>query len=260
MPDQGPGTLLNGAALAVPVAAALAVAWCTVRRAAPADAPRAQAWSPRETALVTLLAALVLRPGDGAAHGGGRLGRWVPGRSSAFGPVWWLTGAAALAWTAVVVRTGGPAAAAVAAAHPGLGLARDVDAETGVDADGGVAEMEGALEAADQEEFAVASAPLVGRRGVGGVARRTRRRARPVTRRPGRTADTRDRPRRMPLGRCSRPPARHPKPASRRAAGAGRRAEAGCKPCDFLPTDPWHGKDLRRGPVGLPGNRGAPAA
>ncbi|WP_107489548.1 cell division protein PerM, partial [Streptomyces sp. rh34] len=99
VPDQGPGSPLYGAALAVPVAAGLAVAWFTARRAAPADAPRAHAWSRRETVLVTLLAAL----GCGAvtallmAVAGGPLGT---GALREFGPVWWLAGPAALAWTA----------------------------------------------------------------------------------------------------------------------------------------------------------------
>ncbi|WP_257135808.1 cell division protein PerM, partial [Streptomyces sp. b94] len=48
VPEPGPGNWPNWAAAAVPVAAALAVAWFTVRRAAPADVPRAQAWSWRE--------------------------------------------------------------------------------------------------------------------------------------------------------------------------------------------------------------------
>ncbi|WP_097957719.1 cell division protein PerM, partial [Streptomyces sp. wa1002] len=98
VPDQGPGSLLNGAALAVPVAAALAVAWFTARRAAPADAPRAQAWSTRETVRVTLLAALGCAAGTAllTAVAGGPLGT---GALREFGPVWWLAGPAALVWT-----------------------------------------------------------------------------------------------------------------------------------------------------------------
>ncbi|OSC62276.1 hypothetical protein B5180_34785, partial [Streptomyces sp. BF-3] len=101
VPDQGPGALPNWAALAVPVAAALAVAWFTARRAAPADAPRARAWSPRETVLVTLLAALGCGAGTAllTAVAGGPIGT---GALSVFGPVWWLTGPAALVWTAAI--------------------------------------------------------------------------------------------------------------------------------------------------------------
>ncbi len=101
VPEQSPATWLNWAALAVPAVAALAVAWCVVRRAAPAEAPRAQAWTPRETVLVTGLAAL----GCGAvtallmAVAGGPLGS---GALAAFGPVWWLAGPAALGWTAAL--------------------------------------------------------------------------------------------------------------------------------------------------------------
>ncbi|MFJ4966195.1 DUF6350 family protein [Streptomyces sp. NPDC088729] len=101
VPAQGPGTPVTWAALAVPVASALAVAWFTVRRAAPADAPRARAWSAGETALVTGLAALGCGAGTAllTAVAGGPLGSRA---LSAFGPVWWLTGPAALLWTAVL--------------------------------------------------------------------------------------------------------------------------------------------------------------
>lgn len=101
VPEQGPATVLNWAALAVPAVAALAVAWCVVRRAAPAEAPRAQAWAPRETVLVTGLAALGCGAGTALlmAVAGGPLGS---GALAAFGPVWWLAGPAALVWTAAV--------------------------------------------------------------------------------------------------------------------------------------------------------------
>ncbi|CAM5623952.1 hypothetical protein SFIMM107S_00330 [Streptomyces griseus] len=242
VPDQGPGTLLNGAALAVPVAAALAVAWCTVRRAAPADAPRAQAWSPRETALVTLLAALGcgLATALLTAVAGGPLGT---GALSAFGPVWWLTGPAALAWTAVV---GVPAALLLRLWRlrtPGWAWRRDVDAETGVDADGGVAEMEEPSEAADQEEFAGRPrrwwAPW---RGRGGAADEEEGEAGDA--RPGRTAN----PAAATDAAPGAVPAPGPAPEAASGAlpgGAAGRDEAGFEPYDFLPTDPWHGKDLR---------------
>ncbi|MFB6990813.1 MULTISPECIES: DUF6350 family protein [unclassified Streptomyces] len=101
VPDQGPATFLNWAAVAVPVAAGVTVAWFTVRRAAPADAGREEAWSPGETALSAGLAALGCGVGTAVLAGvaGGPLGT---GALAQFGPVWWLTGAAALAWTAVL--------------------------------------------------------------------------------------------------------------------------------------------------------------
>ncbi|MEU3221760.1 DUF6350 family protein [Streptomyces sp. NPDC006976] len=101
MPAQGQGTPLNWTAGAVPVAAALTVAWFTVRRAVPAGGVREEAWSPRETALTTALAAAGCGIGAAllAAAAGGPLGTHA---LADFGPVWWLTGAAALVWTAVL--------------------------------------------------------------------------------------------------------------------------------------------------------------
>ncbi|MEU2022841.1 DUF6350 family protein [Streptomyces sp. NPDC016469] len=98
MPAHGPGAPLNWAAGAVPVAAALTVAWFTVRRAVPDDGERDEAWGLWETTLTTALGAAGCGLGTAllAAAAGGPLGT----RALAdFGPVWWLTGAAALAWT-----------------------------------------------------------------------------------------------------------------------------------------------------------------
>ncbi|MBV7244768.1 DUF6350 family protein [Streptomyces sp. MW-W600-10] len=249
VPDQGPGTLLTGAAVAVPVAAALAVAWFTVRRAAPADAPRARAWSPRETVLVTLLAALGcgLATALLTAVAGGPLGT---GALSAFGPVWWLTGPAALAWTAVV---GVPAALLLRLWRlrtPGWAWRRDVDTEGGdpdVDGDGDVAEVEEPSEAADQEE-------AVGRprrwwapwRGRGGAADEEEGEA--ADARPGRSVD----PAAATDAAPGAVPAPGPAPGSVSGpasgalpGGAAGREDTGFEPYDFLPTDPWHGKDLR---------------
>lgn len=243
VPDQGPGTLLTGAAVAVPVAAALAVAWFTVRRAAPADAPRAQAWSPRETVLVTLLAALGcgLATALLTAVAGGPLGT---GALSAFGPVWWLTGPAALAWTAVV---GVPAALLLRLWRlrtPGWAWRRDVDTEGGdPDVDGDVAEVEEPSETADQEE-------AVGRprrwwapwRGRGGAADEEEGEA--ADARPGRSAD----PAAATDAAPGAVPAPGPAPGSVSGAlpgGTAGREDTGFEPYDFLPTDPWHGKDLR---------------
>ncbi|MFI1013705.1 DUF6350 family protein [Streptomyces sp. NPDC020965] len=99
VPLEGPGTLLNWAAMVLPVAAGLVIAWFTAAGAThrPGGRDRAN----RETALTALLGAV----GCGAlmallgAASGGALGT---GRLAQFGPVWWLTGAAALFWSAVI--------------------------------------------------------------------------------------------------------------------------------------------------------------
>ncbi|MFB6873498.1 DUF6350 family protein [Streptomyces sp. NPDC056323] len=101
LPAAGPGTALNWAAAAVPVAAGVTIAWFTVRRAAPAHAAPEGAWSLRETALTAALAAVGCGAGTAvlAAAAGGPLGSRA---LAEFGPVWWLTGAAALLWTALI--------------------------------------------------------------------------------------------------------------------------------------------------------------
>ncbi|MGI5402405.1 DUF6350 family protein [Streptomyces sp. CA-135486] len=93
VPAEGRGTALNWAAVAVPVVAGVVVAWFTVRTV--------EQRGVRETALRGLLGAV----GCGvltallAAAAGGPLGT---GRLAAFGPAWWLTGAAAVVWSAVI--------------------------------------------------------------------------------------------------------------------------------------------------------------
>ncbi|MEV6576979.1 DUF6350 family protein [Streptomyces sp. NPDC051582] len=90
LPPEGPGTLLTCATAGVPVLAGLAVGWFAVRRA--------REVSYRETALTAALGALVcglLLAGLAAAASGPLGSRELAG----FGPVWWATGAAALAWT-----------------------------------------------------------------------------------------------------------------------------------------------------------------
>ncbi|MFJ7194204.1 MULTISPECIES: DUF6350 family protein [unclassified Streptomyces] len=101
VPAEGPGTVLNWSAVAVPVAAGVTVAWFTVRRAVPPNAAREEAWSLRETALAAVLAAVGCGAGTAvlAAAAGGPLGTRA---LAEFGPVWWLTGAAALVWTALI--------------------------------------------------------------------------------------------------------------------------------------------------------------
>ncbi|WP_424570002.1 DUF6350 family protein [Streptomyces sp. CH-036] len=213
VPDQGPGALSNWAALAVPVAAALAVAWFAVRRAAPADAPRARAWSPRETVLVTLLAALACGAGTAllTAVAGGPIGS---GALSAFGPVWWLTGPAALVWTAVI---GVPAALLMRLWRlrtPGWAWRRDVTeadeappAEVDVEEEG-----EGEEEGDDAGRPRRWWAPWRGRRAAGedGEA--------------------------GPGGPAS------PAASSVPSPGPAPEAASGFEPYDFLPTDPWHEK------------------
>ncbi|MFI6083075.1 DUF6350 family protein [Streptomyces sp. NPDC051217] len=111
VPAEGPGMAVTWAAGAVPVAAGLTVAWFTVRVAAPPYAERDEAWSARDTAVVAALAGVgcgVLMAAL-AAIAGGPMGT---GRLVEFGPVWWLTGAAALVWT---VGIGVPAALLVRA-------------------------------------------------------------------------------------------------------------------------------------------------
>ncbi len=217
VPAPGPATPLNWAACAVPLVAALAVAWCVLRRAAPADGPRARTWSPRETALTTGLAAL----GCGAlmalltSAAGGPLGT---GALGAFGPVGWLAGPAALAWTAIV---GVPAALLVRVwrlREPGWAWRRDVPED-----DGKKTEDAGRKEEAGKKK---------GRRG---------KKADPVE--PKRTAAS--------ATPASAPAATPPAPAMSGPAAAPEEGamddedDAGFEPYDFLPTDPWHehGKD-----------------
>ncbi len=105
VPDPGPGTPLNWAAGVVPVAAGLTVGWFVGRVAAgDADAaggPVTRAWSRGRTAgtagLAAVLCAVLLAVLTALA--GGPLG---VGALARFGPVWWQTGPAALAWTSAL--------------------------------------------------------------------------------------------------------------------------------------------------------------
>ncbi|WP_392751975.1 DUF6350 family protein [Streptomyces sp. LN590] len=93
VPAHGPGTVLNWAAAVVPVAAGVAIARFTGRDG--------EACSPWETALTAALAAVGCGVGTATltAVAGGPMGT---GALAEFGPVWWLTGAAAPAWTALI--------------------------------------------------------------------------------------------------------------------------------------------------------------
>ncbi len=101
VPDVGPGTPLHWAVAGLPVAAGLTTAWFTARAASSGDGDGKTPWSGGRTAANVCLAAAL---GAGAlavlaALAGGPLGS---GGLAHVGPVWWQTGAAALAWTAVV--------------------------------------------------------------------------------------------------------------------------------------------------------------
>ncbi|MFI5754282.1 DUF6350 family protein [Streptomyces sp. NPDC051569] len=103
---EGPGTALNWAVLAVPGVAGLAIGWFTVGVAAPPYAVREEAWGARATALTAAFGGAVcaLLTAFLAAMAGGPVGN---ADLAALGPVWWLTGAAALVWA---VGLGVPAA------------------------------------------------------------------------------------------------------------------------------------------------------
>ncbi|MCX4674791.1 DUF6350 family protein [Streptomyces sp. NBC_01433] len=252
VPDQGPGSLANWAAAVVPVAAGLAVAWFTVRRAVPVPAVREGCWSPRETALVTLLAAVGCGAGTAVltAMAGGPLGT---GALADFGPVWWLTGPAALAWTVVI---GVPLALLLRVwrlREPGWAWRRtateelqepqepqqpQVETRPGSDASGGGSSDETAKETVQES---------AGRR----------RWWKPTWKRKGKAGDGADEaavPGAMPgsgsASGVSAPvsvSASRPGGTSRGAAGAAGAdgAEAGFEPYDFLPTDPWHDPEAR---------------
>ncbi|MFD8583219.1 DUF6350 family protein [Streptomyces californicus] len=243
VPEPGPGNWPNWAAAAVPVAAALAVAWFTVRRAAPADVPRTQAWSWRETARVTLLAALGcgLATAVLAAWAGGPLGT---GELSAFGPVWWLTGPAAFAWTAVI---GVPAALLLRLWRlrtPGWAWRGDVaDAQESPAADADAGDGRAAYEEAFEDEFEGAY-----EEDAGGAAGRPRRWWAPWRGRGAADGDA------GPGGPADPAPAKASAKSPAKASGAAFGAQSGTatgsdgpgfEPYDFLPTDPWHEKGAR---------------
>ncbi|WP_158780785.1 DUF6350 family protein [Streptomyces sp. NRRL S-237] len=128
LPAEGAGTPLTWAAVGVPVVAGLAVGWFAVRRA--------REVSYGETALTAALGAVVcgLTMAGLAAASAGPLGSR---RLSEFGPVWWTTGVAAFAWTAVLAV---PVAVAVHAwrTRPAIGPADpDADADEAMVVDDG---------------------------------------------------------------------------------------------------------------------------
>ncbi|MEU9332145.1 DUF6350 family protein [Streptomyces sp. NPDC048290] len=115
VPGTGPGTPLTWATAAVPVVAGVTLGWFmaaaavhvpdtddeTVSEPGAPPWPPLPPWSARRTTSLTLLAVLLCAAALAllAALAGGPLG--VAALAS-FGPVWWQTGAATLAWTAAL--------------------------------------------------------------------------------------------------------------------------------------------------------------
>ncbi|MFI9625404.1 DUF6350 family protein [Streptomyces sp. NPDC052042] len=223
VPDPGTGTAANWAAGAVPVAAGVVVAWFTVRRAAPArDGGRpgtGAAWSPGTTALTAGCGALGcgLATAVLAAAAGGPLGTRA---LAVFGPVWWFTGAAAVAWTAVL---GVPGALLLRAWRlRGWGRRSRPSASGGV-REAAVAEREAVEEEPSGRASAVPAPPMRPR-----AARRT----------PARVfAKASARRRTVTIG------------------GEDGSGDGDFEPYDFLPTDPWHERTVRpTGDAGPPGH------
>ncbi|WP_406383379.1 DUF6350 family protein [Streptomyces sp. NBC_01618] len=243
VPDQGPGAAPNWAAAAVPVAAGVTVAWFTVRRAAPAHAARDEAWGLRETALTAGLGALGCGVGTAvlAAAAGGPLGTRT---LAEFGPVWWLTGAAALAWTTLL---GVPGALLVRAwrlrgGDGGRWWRRGpAQEETAEAAERTAAEAaEGATDGAT-EEAPVAQAPAEVLEQAPGRTDGGRRRW--WTRSgPGEAGEKAE-----PVSTPGTPPTPGWAPGGLPAAAGGGKAEDS-ESYDFLPTDPWHERTTVRPP------------
>ncbi|MFB7558380.1 cell division protein PerM [Streptomyces brevispora] len=233
MPAEGAGSPLNWAASAVPVAAALTVAWFTARRAAPAQGAREGAWSRRETAFTAALGAVGCGIGTAllAAAAGGPLGTRA---LAEFGPVWWLTGAAALAWTAAL---GVPAAlllrawrlrGRIAPEQPTAGATAGPDSTDGTKKD----------EAKEPEAAVVAPGPGEPGEGATPTGRRwwpwrSRRKAEP----DGPNAETDPVPGPAPVPGHGPAPAHTPVPVS--VFGRGDPADEDIELYDFLPAGPW---------------------
>ncbi|MFE7358637.1 DUF6350 family protein [Streptomyces sp. NPDC057543] len=238
VPEQGPGTAPNWAAAAVPVVAGVAVAWFTVRRAAPAQAGRDEAWSLRETALTAGMGALGCGVGTAvlAAAAGGPLGTRA---LVAFGPVWWLTGAAALAWTALL---GVPGALLVRAWRLRGGERgrwwRRVPAQEATDeaAEGATTD---AAQGAPDEAAAGASVAQAPAEVPGQAPQRTDGSRRWWTRSGRREAGEKAEP--------VSTPGTLPTPGGRLAAAGGGKGEDS-ESYDFLPTDPWYERTTVRPP------------
>lgn len=258
VPAEGPGTAPNWAAGAVPVAAGVTIAWFTVRRAAPSHAAREEAWSLRETALTAALGAVGCGVGAAvlAAASGGPLGART---LAEFGPVWWMTGAAALAWAMLV-------------GVPGALLLRTWrlrEHDEGEDGAGEQPARERRERQEPQEEDGVGWRwwPWRGRRGDGGAAG-----AEPPVPDAVSVAAPAPAPKSKSKsnagvgaggagGAAVSAPAPAPAPAASArvpgpavAPGPGEDEDDGFEPYDFLPTDPWHERTARPGEGGPSGN------
>jgi hypothetical protein len=232
VPAHGTGTAPNWAAAAVPVAAGVTIAWFTVRRAAPARGVGEPAWGLRGTALTAALAAL----GCGActavltAAAGGPLGT---GALAEFGPVWWLTGAAAVAWTALLGVPGALLLRAWRLREPGgEGERTEAMAKAVNPVTPGVADAEAPGQPSEERRRWWRP-----RRGSGGqdAAAGTQSGTGPAAGagfvRPSATASA-----------SASVPTPAPTSASRDEEHAGRDAY------DFLPTDPWRGRAVEDPP------------
>ncbi|PZT76213.1 MULTISPECIES: cell division protein PerM [unclassified Streptomyces] len=243
MPAQGPGTPLNWAAGAVPVAAALAVARFAVGRATPRDGVREEAWGAGETALTAALGALGCGVGAAvlAAASGGPLGTHA---LAVFGPVWWLTGAAAVAWTTVI----GVPAALLLRAWRLRGRTREED---------GAPDTEDARKPGEARKTRKAAAPTPAPEAAPAPVLAPVPVPAPATA-PAPTGPTvpepPEAPRRRWWSRTGRRAAEEaapqpegtPAPALVPPFAGG--AEADLDAYDFLPTDPWHARTLAAGP------------
>ncbi|WP_406429293.1 DUF6350 family protein [Streptomyces sp. NBC_01589] len=215
VPAHGPGTLLNWTAAAVPVAAGVTIARFTGRNG--------EARSLWETALTAALAAVGCGVGTAAlaAAAGGPMGT---GALAEFGPVWWLTGAAAPAWTALIGVPGALLMRAWRLRQHGSGAGEAASV------------LPSPADAEVSERQRVGARWWRRRRGEDAAGA-----SEPV---PGTGTDTETGTRTgSPAGGGS-VPVSPPSPASTSAPVPGAESwnegDAGAEPYDFLPTDPWH--------------------
>ncbi|MGW5277432.1 cell division protein PerM, partial [Streptomyces sp. NPDC004044] len=215
VPAHGPGTLLNWAAVAVPVAAGV-----TIARFAGRNGEACSLW---ETALRAALAAVGCGVGTAAlaAAAGGPMGT---GALAEFGPVWWLTGAAAPAWTALI-------------GVPGALLLRAWRLR-----------QHGSWAGEAGSVFPSPADAEVSERQRGGPRWWSRRRGEDAAgaseQVPGTGTGTETGNRTGSAAGVGSVPVSPPSPPSTSAAVPGAESwyegDAGAEPYDFLPTDPWH--------------------
>ncbi|MER5613643.1 DUF6350 family protein [Streptomyces sp. NPDC002215] len=235
LPAAGPGTALNWTAAAVPVAAGVTIAWFTVRRAAPAHAAPEGAWSLRETALTAALAAVGCGAGTAvlAAAAGGPLGTRA---LAEFGPVWWLTGAAALLWTALIGVPGALLFRSWRLRERGAGTWGWLTGAVRRKAKAGAEEGEKGQEAGKPVPLTVPVPEPVPVQGGESDA---------VSVSPSRPT---------PVAAPSTPSAPSAPAARMSVPDADTDEDELFVPYDFLPTDPWHERTARPGEAGPSGN------